>query len=272
MVVPTLSWLIATTSDLLVKKPSVPTLVDLISASDNVIRSTTLDDLEMCKPSGLEVTSWSPLTQREIHGIVDGVMAKCYEGVLTAAYTERGDIGQLPIATYESDCEQLMFDRISAYNGAGAPPCIFHASGACVTTSLPCEILEYATQSIGKACSYLTPEQERVFQTTGHALSGPCLMCIRRMWTRRALQRHDAVTPQNADRNAKMTPPFTNLYNCKGGYKREAILESPLMVGAIVKMDTHVSVVYYRESRRMGVDQRDLMWVPDGELCQQPSN
>jgi hypothetical protein len=267
-----LSWLIAATNDLFKKAPNIPILVNLISASDKIIRSSTLGDLERCNPSGLEVTRWSPLAQREIHAIVDGIMSECYNGVLTAIYTERGDMGQLPIATYEDDCEQLMFDRISAFNGAAAPPCIFHDSNGCVTTSLPCEIPEFVERCIGKACSYLTPEQERVFQTTGHALSGPCLMCIRRMWTRRALQRNDATTPQNADLNAKMTPPFTNLYNCNGGYKREAILESPLMVGAIVKMDTHVSVVYYRESRRMGIDQRDLMWKPDGQLCRQSSN
>lgn len=212
----------------------------------------------------LTVRSWTPISCTDlVRSLGHSVMKECLHAVPSAKYATDISIleGDLPISSYEHDSSMLLFGRRSAKTGELAPLCQYATTDSCSVDQLP---FAGSGDEASRGCQvYLTPDEEKVFQATGKVSPGPCLMCIRRELTTLAYQYSGSVTPQKITEGPKIVPPFTNVINIHNGYRQDAIIDTPLIVGCVVRMDGTCHVAYNPEIKRWGVDQRHLMWIPD---------
>lgn len=136
-----------------------------------------------------------------------------------------------PIASSEHNKSQLSWNRVSV-TGVPLPLC----------SSLECHATDHPHAN-GPLHVYLSPEQQNEFVENGKTFTGPCLMCIRMMFHTRSLvylQSRIPITPLN-----RIHPPFQNMVDCCGGYKREFVITPDThcaMTLPIVKWVSNMSV------------------------------
>lgn len=263
-------------------------VVQSLAVSVNVLDAAATDRaIAQFRNEDLIVTPWTPIAGVDIgRPLGNRIMAECLHNVPSAKYANEVSAvieGDLPISSYEHDCAQLMFGRTSRATGKLAPRCQHNETVSCCADQLPFASSASGAGSGALGCQvYLSPAEEEVFQMTGEARPGPCLMCIRRDISILAYQYSGIATPQTVVEGAKIVPPFTNLVNIHNGYVSagssftiraadargfryhiEAIISSPLIVGNVVGMDGNCHVSYNPETKRWGVNQHHLMWTPD---------
>ena len=215
----------------------LPAMSILMQRIGEVMEVSTLGKI---RTASATVCPWSPLSVPDIERMCDHrLMEECYNAVHMADMG--GAPGELPLCSYTHDVSQLMFARTSK-TGVPAPVCCNSVSHGCCVDSLPCPNVETLKSLYAKAQVFLTPEQEMTFQATGQAPEGPCLMCIRRDVSKMVYQLQGAHSPESLVHRPKIVLPFTNQHGCHGGYRTDAILQTPLVTGLIVRFDNDFKV------------------------------
>lgn len=215
----------------------VPSMATIVQNIRHLMTVTTLGQIREPAES---VCAWSPLGQRSIELMCDhDLMVDCYNGVHMADID--GAQGELPVCSYMHDVGQMTFGRTSR-NGTPAPVCCNSATHTCCVDSLPCPNVDTLHDLYAKAQVFLTPEQQAVFEATGQAKQGPCLMCLRRDIAKLVYQLQGTHTPENLSHMPKIVLPFTNQHGCHGGYRSDALLHTSLTIGNIVEFSNDFKV------------------------------
>lgn len=241
--------------------PTPPNFPTIAAVVDFVTRATRVSNAmasvgqyqEESVPRAWQVHAPDP------HPRSNSMITHCYGKAPSVVRVNNvGDLGRIPVSSASHDNAMLCCNRVSSANPMKqAPQCTQGEN--CAFYSIHNIAPGLHAQGVW-LCSYLTPEEEARFQQEGRVdIRRPCLLCIRSDIESIAAA-SVSRTVEAASHMTPIVPPFANAVDVIGGYKRDMIIDSPVLTGNVVRSTVPLCAGIHPETRRWYVDQSRLIF------------